>query len=63
VHHMLPVSLDCPFLICPSVFSNTGQTCINDRNRSTMKSVLKMIPLFFLEVMLVWASSGCRVME
>jgi hypothetical protein len=30
---------------------------------STMKSVLKMIPLFFLEVMLVWASSGCRVME
>jgi hypothetical protein len=22
VYHMLPVSLDCPFLITPSVFSN-----------------------------------------
>jgi hypothetical protein len=28
VYHMLPVSLDCPYLIAPSVFSNVYLSCV-----------------------------------
>ena len=28
VYHMLPVSLDCPFVIVPSVFSNVYMSCV-----------------------------------
>jgi hypothetical protein len=43
VYHMMPVSLDCPFCIAPSVFSNVYKE--NAPNEKTGKNVNK--PVYF----------------